>query len=66
LILKPNGVTSFVISQGIIGRILNYGNLVVSSPGESGGASGMIGVSDSLSVKTVVEKSIKGAKTPLT
>ena len=64
--IKVEWVTNFVISQSIVGRILNYGHLVVSTPGEFGGASVMRGVTDPFYVKTIIEKSIKGAKGPLT
>jgi hypothetical protein len=57
--IKNEWVTNFVFSQGIMGRILNYGDLVISTPGEFGGAAKMTGVGDPLRIKSLMEKTIK-------
>ena len=57
--IKNEWVTNYVVSQGILGRILNYGDLVISTPGEFGGAASMIGVGSPLEIKSMMEKTIR-------
>ncbi len=58
-------VTNIFVRQGIFGRILNYGDIGISSPGERAGAIGFVGVSDPIKVKGIIEDTIsKYKKTP--
>ena len=57
--IKNEWVTNYVVSKGIVGRILNYGDLVISTPGEFGGAARMIGVANLLEIKSLMEKTIR-------
>ncbi|HUH79137.1 MAG TPA: PH domain-containing protein [Methanoregula sp.] len=57
--IKNEWVTNYVVSQGIIGRILSYGDLVISTPGEFGGAALMRGVNNPLELKSMMEKTIR-------
>ena len=57
--IKNEWVTNYVVSQGIFGRILSYGDLVISTPGEFGGAARLIGVSNPLEIKALMEKTIR-------
>jgi hypothetical protein len=57
--IKNEWVTNYVISQGIVGRILNYGDLVISTPGEFGGAAQMMGVGNPLELKALMEKTMR-------
>jgi len=56
--IKIEWVTNVFVQQGIFGRILNFGNIGISTPGERGGAIGFPGVSDPMKVKTIIEDTI--------
>lgn len=60
--LKNEWVTSYVVKQGYIGRILGFGDLVISTPGYYTGISIMRGVSDPMHVKTILEGTLQNAK----
>jgi uncharacterized membrane protein YdbT with pleckstrin-like domain len=63
--IKIEWITNIYVQQGIFGRILNYGNVGISSPGESAGAIGFMGVSDPIGIKKIIEENlIKNKKTP--
>ena len=63
--IKIEWITNIFVQQGIFGRILNYGNISISSPGEHAGAIGFIGVSDPMKVKAIIEDTlIKSKKNP--
>ncbi len=63
--IKIEWVTNIFVRQGIFGRILNYGDIGISSPGEHAGAIGFVGVSDPIKVKGIIEDTIsKYKKTP--
>jgi membrane protein YdbS with pleckstrin-like domain len=53
--IKIEWVTNVYFQQGIVGRILNFGNLGISTPGERGGAVEFLGISDPLKVKAIIE-----------
>jgi uncharacterized membrane protein YdbT with pleckstrin-like domain len=56
--IKIEWITNIFIQQGIFGRILNYGNIGISSPGEHAGAIGFVGVSDPMGVKAIIEDTL--------
>ncbi|HJX56633.1 MAG TPA: PH domain-containing protein [Methanoregula sp.] len=63
--IKIEWVTNIFVHQGIVGRILNFGNIGISSPGERGGAIGFVGVSDPMKIKAIIEDTlIKYKKNP--
>jgi len=63
--IKIEWITNIFIQQGIFGRIFNYGDIGISSPGEHAGAIGFVGVSDPLKVKAIIEDTlIKYKKNP--
>jgi uncharacterized membrane protein YdbT with pleckstrin-like domain len=47
-------ITDASVSQSFFGRALNYGNVVISTPGRAWGAVAMVGVSDPMRVKQVI------------
>jgi uncharacterized membrane protein YdbT with pleckstrin-like domain len=56
--IKIEWITNIFVQQGIFGRILNYGNIGISSPGEHAGAIGFVGVSDPMGVKAIIEDTL--------
>jgi uncharacterized membrane protein YdbT with pleckstrin-like domain len=63
--IKIEWITNIFVQQGIFGRILNYGNIGISSPGEHAGAIGFIGVRNPIEVKSIIEDTlIKNKKNP--
>ena len=56
--IKIEWITNIFVQQGIFGRILNYGNIGISSPGEHAGAIGFVGVSDPAGVKAIIEDTL--------
>ena len=56
--IKIEWVTNIFVQQGIVGRILNFGNIGISSPGERAGAIGFVGVSDPMGVKAIIEDTL--------
>jgi uncharacterized membrane protein YdbT with pleckstrin-like domain len=56
--IKIEWITNIFVQQGIFGRILNYGDIGISSPGERSGAIGFIGVSDPMKIKAIIEDTL--------
>jgi uncharacterized membrane protein YdbT with pleckstrin-like domain len=56
--IKIEWITNIFVKQGIFGRVLKYGDIGISTPGEHGGAIGFIGVSDPLGVKAIIEDTL--------
>jgi uncharacterized membrane protein YdbT with pleckstrin-like domain len=56
--IKIEWVTNIFVQQGVFGRILNFGNIGISSPGERGGSIGFVGVSDPMKVKAIIEDTL--------
>ncbi|MHB8164767.1 MAG: PH domain-containing protein [Methanoregula sp.] len=56
--IKIEWITNIFVTQGIFGRILNFGNIGISTPGERGGTIGFMGVSDPLKVKAIIEDTL--------
>jgi len=53
--IKNEWITGVAVRQGFISRILNYGSLVYSTPGQYAGSVLMLGVSDPMHIRTIVE-----------
>jgi len=60
--IKNEWITSDIVRQGFVSRILNYGDLVFSTPGQYAGSVAMIGVSDPMHVRTIVEDVLRRFK----
>jgi len=60
--VKLEWVTGTNVAQGFIGRILNYGNVILSTPGQYAGSVVMIGVSNPMHIRTIVEDLIRKYK----
>jgi hypothetical protein len=56
--LKWEWITNYFVQQGLIARILNYGDIVISTPGVGAGAAKMMGVSDPMHIKTILEETL--------
>jgi len=56
--IKIEWVTNDFVQQGIFGRVLNFGNIGISSLGEPAGAIGFVGVSDPMKVKAIIEDTL--------
>jgi uncharacterized membrane protein YdbT with pleckstrin-like domain len=57
-------ITSATVAQGLMGRILNFGDLLFVTPGEYLGSVEMIGVHDPLRVKAIAEDAVRKKKKP--
>ena len=53
--IKNERITGTMIRQGFIGRVLNYGDLIISTPEQYAGSVLIRGVSDSMHFRTIVE-----------
>jgi len=53
--IKIEWVTGTIVSQGFMGRLLNYGDVIISTPGQYAGSVVMRGVSDPMHIRTIVE-----------
>jgi len=53
--IRNEWITSTEIRQGLMGRMLNYGDIIISVPGHYLGTVAMFGVSDPLHVKAVID-----------
>ena len=63
--IKIEWITNVFVQQGFFGRILNYGDVGISSPGEHRGAIGFVGVSDPMKVKAIIEDTlVKNKRNP--
>jgi len=60
--IKVEWVTGTIVNQGFMGRILNYGNLVISTPGQYAGSVVMIGVSDPMHIRSIMEDVLRRNK----
>jgi uncharacterized membrane protein YdbT with pleckstrin-like domain len=60
--IKNEWVTGSMIRQGFISKKLNYGDLVLSTPGRYAGFIAMFGVSDPIHVKTIAEDALRRFK----
>lgn len=60
--IKNEWITGVFVRQGFIQRLLNYGDLVYSTPGQYAGSVVMIGVSDPMHIRTIVEDALKKFK----
>jgi uncharacterized membrane protein YdbT with pleckstrin-like domain len=60
--LKNEWITSIVVTQGFIQRLLNYGNIIISTPGYYTGTTMMKDVSDPMHVRTMLEEVLRKAK----
>lgn len=57
---KREWITGTTVVQGFMGRILNYGDVIFSTPGYYAGAVEMRGVSDPMHVKVLIQGSFQG------
>ncbi len=56
--LKLEWVTNTSIAQGFVGRILNYGNVLIATPGTDTGTSMFLGPSEPMKIKGIIETQI--------
>jgi uncharacterized membrane protein YdbT with pleckstrin-like domain len=54
--IKMEWVTNTSLAQDFFGRILNYGNVLIATPGTATGTEMMVGVSDPMMVKGMIEE----------
>jgi uncharacterized membrane protein YdbT with pleckstrin-like domain len=59
--IKNEWITSVAVHQGSLGRTLNYGDVAISVPGHLGTVA-MLGVSDPLRVKAILDDVLKRFK----
>lgn len=59
---KREWITGMTVVQGFIGRILNYGDVIFSTPGYYAGAVEMKGISDPMHVKVLIQSSFQGPR----
>jgi len=57
--IKNEWITTAAVRQGVIGRILNYGDILISVPGHYLGTIAMYGVSDPLHVKAILDDTLR-------
>jgi uncharacterized membrane protein YdbT with pleckstrin-like domain len=60
--VRTEWIASATVVQGFFGRLLNYGDLIVVTPGENLGSVRMRGIHDPMIVKAVVEDAMKKGK----
>ena len=60
--LKLGYITNVSISQGFMGRILNYGTVIIATPGTYTGTSGFIGVSEPMKVRDIIDAQIQKSR----
>jgi uncharacterized membrane protein YdbT with pleckstrin-like domain len=60
--IKNEWITGAMVKQGFIARSLNYGDIIISTPGQYAGSVVMIGVSDPMHVRTIVEEALRKYK----
>jgi len=60
--LKNEWITNYIVKQGVIGRILSFGDIVISTPGHYAGTAVMRGVSDPTHIKTLLEETLRRAE----
>jgi uncharacterized membrane protein YdbT with pleckstrin-like domain len=54
--IKMEWVTNTSLAQDFVGRILNFGNVLIATPGTKTGTEMMVGVSDPMLVKGMIEE----------
>jgi len=57
--IKNEWITAVMVRQGFIQRILNYGDLIYSTPGQYAGSVIMRSVSDPMHIRTIVEDALR-------
>jgi hypothetical protein len=57
--IKNEWITTAAVRQGVIGRMLNYGDILISVPGHYLGTIAMYGVSDPLHVKAILDDTLR-------
>lgn len=60
--IKNEWITGVIVRQGFLGRLLNYGDVLYSTPGQYAGSVLMAGVSDPMGVKVIVEDILRKYK----
>ena len=60
--LKMEWITNTSILQGFVGRILDFGNVLIATPGTATGASMFYGVSEPMIVKGIIENRLVNYK----
>jgi len=60
--IKNEWITGVIVRQGFLGRLLNYGDVLYSTPGQYAGSVLMTGVSDPMNIKTIVEDILRKRK----
>lgn len=60
--IKMDWITNTTISQDFVGRILGFGNVVIASPGTGTGAEPMVGVSDPMRIKSMIDQRLSHFK----
>lgn len=60
--IKNEWITGTIIKQGLIARALNYGDIIISTPGQYAGSVVMKGVSDPMHIRTIIEEAIRKYK----
>jgi tetratricopeptide (TPR) repeat protein len=53
--LKLEWITNISVTQGFVGRILNFGNVIIATPGTYSGTSPFMGVSDPMKVRGMLD-----------
>ena len=53
--IRNEWITGVMVHQGFMGRLLNYGDLIISTPGQYAGSVVIVGVSDPMHFRTIVE-----------
>jgi tetratricopeptide (TPR) repeat protein len=57
--LKLDWITNVSISQGFFGRIINFGTVLIATPGTYTGTSGFVGVSDPMKIRGIIDSQIQ-------
>ncbi|QOJ79014.1 PH domain-containing protein [Infirmifilum lucidum] len=52
---KLDSIASSIVTQGLFGRLLNYGNIILSVPGHYAGSVPLLGVADPIRVRAIIE-----------
>ncbi len=60
--IRNETITGYIIRQGIIGRMLNYGDVIISTPGQIAGTTIFVGVSDPMKVRAIIEDTLSRSK----
>ncbi len=60
--IKIEWITDVVVRQGVMGKILNYGNIIISISGQYTGSVIMAGVSDPMHIKTIIDDILRKSR----